>query len=308
MAKGLKNIKIFSIFSFVIVIVLSCFLLSSCNKENINIKFYNIQTKDIENLKLEEYIEGVVAGEIDNNSPIEALKAQAVLARSFTMYFIKNNKSKYEGADISNDISEAQAYNKENINDKIKRAVKETMGIVLTYNDKYINTWFHSNSGGRTTTAKNGLNFLGEEPPYLKVIDTTENSTNTKNYTWSESFSKSEILSALRNMGLSISTLTTFEKGIVDESGRCLSFNVGGVTVNSNTFRLNIGSTKFKSTLINKITVNSDLVKFEGLGYGHGVGLSQEYAIILANQDKNYKDIIKTFYKDIKFKSINNCY
>ena len=305
MAKGLRYLKIISICLIFSIFSITGILLSSCKKDDKSIKLYNTNTNSIENINLENYIEGVVAGEIENDSPLEALKAQAVLARSFTMYYLENNNSKYEGADISTDITEAQAYNKENINDNIKKAVKETKGVVLKYDGNYISTWFHSNSGGKTTTAKNGLSILGEEPKYLKQTTTTENNDNSNNYSWNATFTKSEILNALRNMGLSISTISTFKKGSVDESGRCLTFNIGGVTANANTFRLNIGSTKLKSTLIKNIVVNDNSVYFEGVGYGHGVGLSQEYAIILAKQNKNYKEIIETFYKDIEYKVIN---
>lgn len=307
MAKGLKILKIYAILLILLIIVLPSIIFISCkNEENDNIiKLYNIDNKSIEEINFESYIEGVVAGEIQNTAPLEALKAQAILARSFTAYFIENNKSKYDSADISNDITEAQAYNKEYINDNIKKAVRETKGIVLTHNDNYINTWFHSNSGGQTTSLREGLSYLGEEPSYIKTVSTTENENNTKNYKWSATFTKSEILNSLRNMGVSVSTINSFEKGEIGNSGRCLTFNIGGKYVNANTFRLNIGSTKLKSTLIENITVSDDSVSFSGKGYGHGVGLSQEYAVVLANEGKDYKEIIKTFYKDIEFKNIN---
>jgi len=292
--------------TFILFISFPLLMFSACkntNAKNHNIRLYNTDSQKIENINLEEYIEGVVAGEINNNSPLEALKAQAVLARSFAVYFIKNNNSKYSNADISTDINEAQAYNKININENIKKAVKETKGIILKSNNNYIKTWFHSNSGGHTTSAKNGLNIIGEEPNYLKQIKIDESDANTNNYSWSYTFSKSEILSTLRNLGINVTTINNFNKGEIDDSGRCLNFVIGGQNVNANTFRLNIGSTKFKSTLIDNIIINDSNITFNGRGYGHGVGLSQEYAIYLAKQGKSYKDIIRTFYKNIEFKS-----
>lgn len=306
MAKALKLIKVYSLIFILIVLTIPCLFLISCKEEKSKLlNFYNIETKTIEKLDLEKYIEGVVAGEIQNTAPLETLKAQAILARSFTLNFLENNKSKYEGADISNDITEAQAYNKNNINDNIRKAVKETKGIVLTHNKNYINTWFHSNSGGQTTTAKEGLSLLSEEPTYLKTVKTNENKDNTNNYSWTATFTKNEILNALRNMGVSVSTITSFNKGEIGSSGRCLTFIIGGKSINANTFRLNINSTKFKSTLIKDIIVNEESITFSGLGYGHGVGLSQEYSIVLAKEGKSYKDIINTFYKNIEFTVIN---
>lgn len=303
-----KSLKYF--LSFIFIIMFS-FSFISCDNSNSNqtnyenIKLYNTDTKQIENVNLETYIEGVVAGEIENDSPIEALKAQAILARTFTLKFIEDNESKYKGADISTDITEAQAYNKEYINNNIKKAVKETKGIVLKNNNEYINAWFHANSGGHTSSAKEGLNINEKEPSYLKSIETNENNNNTKNFSWSVSFSKEEILNALRNMGVSITNISSFEKGEIGKSGRCLTFIIGGKEVSANTFRINIGSTKLKSTLIKNITINKDSVLITGYGYGHGVGLSQEYAKVLAKEGKNFKDIIKTFFDNVEFKNIN---
>ena len=286
-----------------LIFTLPTLLFASCQKttRTMNIKLFDTKSQTIQQINLENYLKGVVAGEINNNAPIEALKAQAVLARTFTVKFIDEDSSKYDGADISNDITEAQAYNEDYINDNISKAVKETEGVVVYNQGNYINAWFHSNSGGITTSAKDGLNFKDSEPSYIKSVKTGENGSNTKNYSWSYTFSKDEILNALRNMGVSVSSVSTFNKGEESSSGRCKTFIIGGKEVSANTFRLNIGSTKFKSTLIDSITINKNDITFKGRGYGHGVGLSQEYAIVLANQGMNYKEIISYFFNDVYF-------
>lgn len=296
-----KSTIYFYLVLLILLILTPCFFLVSCNKNinSQNIKLYNTKTNTIESINIEEYIQGVVAGEINNNSPIEALKAQAVLARTFTYYFLRNNKSIYKNADISTDITEAQAYNPELINKNIKKAVSETSGKVIMYNDNLINALFHSNSGGQTALTMEGLNIPNNNYPYIKSVKTYENSTNSTNYEWSQSFTKNEILETLRKMNLSISNISSFNKGEISDSGRCLTFIIGGREVSANNFRLNIGSTKLKSTLIDSIVINNDFITFYGRGYGHGVGLSQEYCIILANEGKNYKDIIKYFFNDV---------
>jgi len=299
----ISNYMFFSAIILILVCIPVFFV--SCKKSNpIKIKLFNTETKSLETINLENYIEGVVAGEIQNNAPIETLKAQAILARTFTMNFLQNNKSKYENADISTDITEAQAYNPLYINDNIRKAVNETKGKVLKHNNEYINALFHSNSGGYTSDPNEGLNILNENYPYIKSIKTNETTSNTKNFKWTATFSKSEVLNALRNMGVSISNITTFTKGEIGNSGRCITFKIAGKEVNANTFRISIGSTKLKSTLIDKITVSNSNISFSGQGYGHGVGLSQEYSVVLANEGKNYKDIINFFYKDIEIKDI----
>ena len=300
--KSLKQLKYLSLtFIFLTLVFVSSFIFVSCDKDSeTKIKLYNTQTESIEKIDIESYLEGVVAGEINNDAPIEALKAQAVMARTFTYKFLELSTSKYEGADISTDITEAQAYAKDKINDKIKKAVKETSGQTVKYQGEYINAYFHSNSGGKTALLKDGFSLSSENLPYLKSVKTGETNSNSNNYSWSYTFSKDEILNALRNMGASVSNVSSFKKGEVSESGRCLTLIIGGKEISAATFRLNIGSIKMKSTLITDIVVTSSSVTISGLGYGHGVGLSQEYAIILANEGKTYKEIINYFFEGVE--------
>lgn len=262
------------------------------------LKLYDTSTKSISEITLEDYLVGVVAGEIHNDWPIEAIKAQAILARSYTLYYLKNYKSKYAGADISNDVTEAQAYNTERINDNIKKAVADTKGLIVSCDGEPVEAWFHSNSGGVTTTAKNGLNFMGEEN-YTKSVTSPENKNNSQDYEWNCTFKKSEVLSALRAMGVSVSSINSFAVGEKDSSGRATTFKVGGAEISANTFRIKIGSTKLKSTLINNIIVSSNSIYFAGRGYGHGVGLSQWGAKILADEGKTAEEIIKHYFNNV---------
>lgn len=296
--------KKFKPYIFLFIFLISCLLafpLVGCKEEKQMINVYDTQSQAIIKTDIESYVEAVVAGEISNQAPMESLKAQAVLARTFTMNFLENNKSKYEGADISTDISEAQAYNKENVNDRIKQAVKETKGEYITYDNQSIIAYFHSNSGGKTTLPKEGFNNQTNYA-YLKSVDSVENENNSTNFSWTYKFTKTQILNALRDMGQSVASVSSFEKGEIGDSGRCITFIVGGKEISATTFREQIGSTKLKSTFIESIDVDDYSVTFKGKGYGHGVGLSQEGAIILANQGKTYKDIINFYFTDINFK------
>ena len=263
------------------------------------LKFYDINTKEITEIELEEYLKGVLAGEIYNSWPIEALKAQAILARTFTLNYLQNNKSKYSGADISNDINEAQAYDASKINENIEKAMAETRGKVVVQDGKLIEAWFHSNSGGVTTNAKTGLNYLGEES-FTKSTQSPETAENSENFEWVVNFSKSEILSALRAMGVSVQSISNFEVGEKDESGRAITLKMGGAEFSANTFRSKIGSTKMKSTLITDIVVSSSSVSISGKGYGHGVGMSQWGAKVLAEEGKTAKEIIEFYFDNIE--------
>lgn len=308
--------KFKNIVCVLLVGILSCFVFVGCNEnktkielpEHINLssetsapllKVYDVNTKTIESMELEEYVKGVLAGEIYNDWSIEAIKAQAILARTYTLYFLKNQKSKYEGADISNDVTEAQAYDKSKINENIERAVNETQGKVIVSDGELIEAWFHSNSGGITTTAKAGLNYLGDEN-YTKSVASPETAENSKDFNWSVTLTKSEILSALRKMGVTVNNINSFRIGEKDESGRASTIIIGDSEVSANTLRLNIGGTKLKSTLIDDIVVSKNSVTISGKGYGHGVGLSQWGAKVLAEQGKSHTEIIDYYFKNIK--------
>lgn len=298
----LKTFK--TIFSFIIVSLLlattgAVFCSCKSQSEPKTIKMYNTETNSVEKLSFNTYLEGVVNAEIGEDAPEEALKTQAVLARTFALNFILNNKSKYENADISNDITEAQAYKKTS-SQKIKDAVKKTSRVVIKCNNQYINPLFFANSGGITATANEGLNLNDDNYKYIKSVKSPETKDNSSSFSWTATISKNQILNATRNMGLSLASVSSFSKGELGESGRCKTFIIGGKEVDANTFRIQVGSTILKSTLIKSISVSTSSVTFSGNGYGHGVGVSQEGAIVLANQGKNFKEILNFYFQDIK--------
>jgi len=297
-----------NIFSRLLIITLAFFgiltmtvVFCSCKNSKVpqTIKLYNTETNQIETLDFDKYLEGVVYAEIGATTPFEAIKAQAVLARTFVLDFIKNSKSKYEGADISNDISEALAY-KQNTSTDVKNAVKKTKDQVVKYNGELIKAYFFANSGGITASPKEGLSLVSENYPYLKSVKSPETAENSKSFNFTTTITKNQVLNALRTMGISVASVTSFEKGEIGESGRCISFMIGGKEVNANTFRLTIGSTLLKSTLIDTITINGNNITITGKGYGHGVGLSQEGAIVLANNQKTYKEIIDYYFENVE--------
>ena len=154
------------------------------NYKDLNkVKVLHIKTGEVEEMELDSYIIGVVSAEMPANFEIEALKAQAVVARAYTIYKITKG-TKHENADICDDPSCCQAWiNKEerlnrwneeerNLNwSKIEEAVESTKGKVITYEGKPINAFFHSNSGGFTESAFNVWG--GENYPYLNVVATS---------------------------------------------------------------------------------------------------------------------------------------
>ncbi|NLG87328.1 MAG: SpoIID/LytB domain-containing protein, partial [Firmicutes bacterium] len=127
------------------------------------------QKKDI---KMEDYIAGVVAAEMEPSWPVEALAAQAMLARTFTLEALesKGGTQSLHGTDVSTKVEEFQAYDPSRINDNVRKAVQATRGKVLTYDGELIKAWFSAYAGPRTATAKEGLNFKEPEPPYIKSV------------------------------------------------------------------------------------------------------------------------------------------
>ena len=166
------------------------------------------ETGQIEEINLEEYLYGVVSSEMPANFEIEALKAQAVVARTYTIYQINNNSSKHENADICDNYACCQAWiskedriskwNEEEAEsnwNKIVEAVNSTSGKLITYDGKPLNAFFHSNSGGVTessTAVWGGIDF-----PYLKSVETA-GEEGYKQYSSQVQFSKQELLNKIK--------------------------------------------------------------------------------------------------------------
>ncbi len=271
---------------------------------------YVVEEKEAREMDIEQYLQGVLAGEMKNDWPMEALKAQAVLARTFVLKFVQEKKSKYEGADISTDVEEAQAYDTEGIDERIKQAVRETRGVVLSSGGELPYTWFHAHSGGKTALAKEGLNWEKEEPAYTRVVDSQEPAPETVEDSealaeatqWEAAFSLAAFAKACQAQDPSIQVeegvqVAIGEKG---ESGRALTLRVGDNEVNAAELRIALGSTEMKSTLLTDISLSEGEVVMEGKGYGHGVGMSQWGAYALAAEGKTYKDIVRHFFQKVE--------
>ena len=251
----------------------------------------------LEQMELETYLLGVVAGEMPNHWPMEALKAQAILARTFVLKFITEKDSKYPGADISTDIAEAQAYDAGAINDRVRQAVEETAGLILLTEDGSLPyTWFHSHSGGMTETARDGIDWQGEEPGYIKVTQGRE----TDAAPWTAEFTAGDFIAACRDTGADVTScrrVTVAQKG---ESGRAVTLEVDGTTVNAARLRMSLGSSIMRSTLLTELRVEGDSVILSGRGYGHGVGLSQWGSYALAQAGWPAEEIALHYYNGLQ--------
>ena len=252
-------------------------------------------------LPIENYVACVLAGEMANDWPLEALKAQAVLARTFVMKFVSEKESRYEGADISSDITEAQAYDEAGVNDRILRAVQETQGQVLAVGDQFPYAWFHAHSGGVTAFAQEGLDYQKEEPVYTQVTPGRESAAAPEEaQVWEASFTANAFLSACKDVGVPLDELYSLSIHETGPSGRAVTLLVNDTPVAAAPLRLALGSTVMRSTLLTDLHLANGRVVMAGKGYGHGVGMSQWGAYALAEAGHTYDDIILSYFDNVR--------
>lgn len=268
------------------------------------IDVYDAEKKKVESTDLETYVMGVVAGEMRNDWPVEALKAQAILARTFTMKFLTDKTSRYDNADISTDVQEAQAYNAADVNPRVRDAVNKTRGTVMTYDGEFVNAWFHAHSGGRTELPHLALEY-SDDPEYLRVVDSRESEDAPDSVKkWTAEFSKDEVRKACLASGTEIDKVESVKIGKTGDSGRAATLMINGKEVSAPSFRLQIGADRLKSTLIDKIEINGDHVTFSGRGFGHGVGMSQWGAYAMAKEGESAESIIRHFFSGVELNQL----
>ncbi|NLT94976.1 MAG: SpoIID/LytB domain-containing protein [Clostridia bacterium] len=272
-------------------------------KEEPEISLYVAETGEIKKIKLEEYIKGVVAAEMDVNWPIEALAAQAILARTFTLEKIEEGGVKARGTDASTNIEEFQAYDQEKINENVIKAVEMTRGEVVKYRGELIKAWFHADGGGKTAaSAEEGLGYNKEPTPYIKSVeDPGINITVEENKSWQVSFPVDTLRNAVQQVtGRNPSQINSVEIAEKGPSGRATKIKVGDVLVSGPGLRLALGSDKMRSTFLTGISIQGGQVVITGKGYGHGVGMSQWGARALAEQGKSPEEIVSYFFRDVE--------
>ncbi|MBP3597376.1 MAG: stage II sporulation protein D [Clostridia bacterium] len=277
------------------------------NFEYGKIKLYHNSNGNIEELGMNQYLYGVVASEMPASYEIEALKAQAVVARTYTIYKIKNG-SKHVGADICDNSNCCQAWiTKENrlarwevdkrdeYWNKIVNAVDTTNNQYITYNGEVINAFFHSNSGGKTELA---VNVWGGNLPYLQIVETSGEESYSA-YKSEVILSKDEFVVKMnenfKDFKINFSDEDCIKILDYTESGRIKKIKIGNKELSGVDARKIFG---LKSSNFS-VEIN-DKIKFFVIGYGHGVGLSQSGSDALAKQGYTYDKIIKYYYKDIQ--------
>ena len=279
-----------------------------------NIKLLHTKTGEVEEVPIDTYLVNVVSAEMPADFEIEALKAQAVVARTYTIYKIQNKK--HDNADICDDSACCQAWVskeerfarwEESVREsnwqKIEQAVNDTKGKIITYEGKLINAFFHSNSGGKTEIPVNVWGGTGY--PYLQVVETSGEDNYTQ-YNSEVLLSNEELLEKLKvnYSDISIDFNNNDDLKILEytDSGRVKTVKFGNHNISGTETRSLLG---LRSTNFEIIKENGN-IKFSVKGYGHGVGMSQTGANTLAKEGKSYEDIINHFYIGVVIQDVNN--
>lgn len=276
------------------------------NEEGLKIEVWDEQD-GVSVMELEEYIIHVVAGEMPASYAAEALKAQAVAARTFAMKHINGEAKCKSGHTICTDPSCCQAclstdemraswgdsYN--TYYQKLYDAVEATRGEVLTSDGKLISALYHSSSGGKT---ENSEAVFAVALPYLVSVD-SEGEEDSPEYSDEKTFKNTE-LCELVNKAFPQANLSKPSDQIDiwgrTDSGRVKLVQLGGTVVNGQQFRtlLKLHSTNFS------FKFSKDSVTITCIGFGHGVGMSQCGANAMAKRGSDYHEILEHYYTGVK--------
>jgi stage II sporulation protein D len=256
----------------------------------------------INKLRIDEYLLSVVPAEIPSSWNIEALKAQAVAARTYTYYHLARNKQALYDLDSSN---KSQMYRGIAVeNNASSDAVLKTSGEVITFNNDPILSYFHSTCGGKTIDDKYVWKKSDLEYLKSKKCDFCKESTK---YSWETHLSLSDMKKYLSKKfhGIGKIKKISFNK----ESGRITDVTIihsnGMLNITGNDFRLAFPETVIRSTFFNA-KKNKDGFLLSGKGWGHGVGMCQWGAKGMAEKGYNYKSILKNYYSNIEIIKIND--
>ena len=301
------------VFVLTFIIVLIPYLILNMSKENKSLKFNFISNKIvrvkreekgiIENVSFEDYVKGVLAGEMPVSFDKEALKAQAVAARSYVLKEMeKNIDNVYDVLDTvsnqvylsDNDLKERWGSDFEYKNELLKNVIEETRGEYISYNGEVVEALFFSTSSGKT---ENSGEVFSTQLPYLVSVDSTWDKEVSPVYNDTKKFSISEFCSLLdidNTSELDISVISTTSTGSI----RNISIN--DKNYRGIDFRNKLG---LRSTDI-EIIKNSDSITFRTKGYGHGVGMSQYGANGMAKAGYSYEDILLHYYPGVRINSL----
>lgn len=248
----------------------------------------------INRLLIEQYLYGVVPREMPASWHMEALKAQAVAARGFALANIGRFRS--IGFDVCNSVN-SQVYGGYNAETaRTRRAVDETYGKVMTFNGKLIVPYFHSNSGGQTESSEN---VWTEALPYARGVYDPY-SLDAPHSKWSESISFGQLEQRLLQNDINIGNISHLYVEEISENGRVMRLIIHGTRGSHALLKQESRWIFGLRSNYYRVSVNNNHVVFEGRGFGHGVGMSQHGARVMAELGYSWQDILAHYYSGIR--------
>ncbi|MDD2510996.1 MAG: SpoIID/LytB domain-containing protein, partial [Syntrophomonas sp.] len=262
-----------------------------------SITLFRKTTGEKQNLKLEQYLKGVVAAEIGPKYPTEALKAQAVVARTMTLALLEyeNGTRQKHNTDASDDHTEFQAYDEKKITPAISKAVDATRGQVLTHNGKFVYALFHSLSKDKTASITEGFPKLkNKASAYIVPVSTNGIKYAPAKYkNWTVKVPRWEIRNILGSKAGSLDDIRISKRG---PSGRALTISAGKTSISAAMLREKIGFDRLYSTVFSSVKAESNYIIFKGNGWGHGCGMEQWGAYTMAKEGKKARGIAEHYF------------
>lgn len=249
----------------------------------------------VKTIPLEEYLVGVIAGEMPVSFEKEALKAQAVASRTFVLSRnlkvdnTTNSQVYLDDQQMRENWGKQYEQNKK----KIEQVIQETKGEVMTYQGEYISALFFSSSNGKTV---NSEDYFSGEVDYLKAVDSHWDTSVDPHNIKSQTFTKQQLADVFNTVPQNIQITSYTSSGYVKQ----LTINQKTYTGREIREKLSLPSSCFQ------IEFSSKGYTFITKGNGHGVGMSQYGAQGMALENKSYQDILNHYYKNIKIESIDS--
>lgn len=280
-------------------------------RDDLLIEVYMCDMDKAVTMNLEDYILGVVAGEMPTSFHPEALKAQALAARTYTMLRMRQfggrGCSMHPGAEICTDSTHCQAYrNPEAVKkdlDKLKEAVYGTAGEVIVYDNKLIDAVFHSTSGGKT---ENSEEIWSNRLPYLRSVVSRYEEHSPK-YVAQQEISIDNFVQCMKKLDPEVVINKKDIKNEIkvikrSEGGRITEIKVGNKTFKGMDVRnvLGLNSSNFN------FNIGASTILFTVVGNGHGIGMSQYGADGMAKNGSLYRDIVTHYYQGVDIVDIKD--
>lgn len=247
----------------------------------------------VNRVDLEEYVAGVVGSEINPDWHLEALKAQAVAARTYVLH--KKMVNATQPFDVVADVQDQVYQGNASVRESVRRAVHETKGMVLTYDKRPIFAAYSSTAAGRTEDA---INVWSLDVPYLKGVDCPFD-VKAPRYQWEASIGLTEMEYHLRKEGYDVGTIATLAPYRFTQAGRVndvrILHSLGELIIRGQDFRRIMGYMVLPSTQFSIAKFGPEVV-FVGKGAGHAVGMCQWGAKELAELGYRYESIMQYYY------------